>query len=68
MYINDGKLHKLTAVILSPDIDDHTVISIHDSDGRMVARGNWMEDHILEQSSKWGKATGDRERVNFRMV
>lgn len=68
MHINDGQLHKLTAVILCPDIDDHTVISVYDSDGRMVARGNWMEDHILAHTDKWGKATGDRERVNFRAV
>ncbi len=68
MHINDGKLCKLSSLILSMDIDDDTVISVYDRDGRMIARGNWMEDHILDLTQMWGKATGDRDRVNFRMV
>ena len=68
MQINDNKIHRLSELILSMDIDNHTVISVYDSDSHMIARGNWFEDHILDMTQVWGKATGDREQVNFRMV
>ena len=68
--INDGKIHKLMELLLSLEVDDHTVISVYDPDGRMIARGKWYEDHILELTDDrvLGRVTGDRERVNFRMV
>lgn len=67
-YIGDGKAHRLLELSISSDIRDDTVISVYDKSGRMIARGRWYEDHILELDKRYGVATGDRKRLDFRLV
>lgn len=67
-YIGDGKPHKLLELFVSSDIDNETVISVYDGSGQMIARGLWFEDHMLELDKLYGTATGDRERIDFRLI
>ena len=68
-YINTGKPVRLRTLIVSGDIDDKTVISIYDAQGKFVCRGEWYRDRVLDFGEMFGiaKKAGTGHSVSFRL-
>ena len=69
-HINTGKAVKLSSLIKSDDITDHSIIQIFSAAGAFITKGNWFQDHILDWGDSWGQATkaGTGLTVNFRLA
>ena len=68
--INSGTIVRLESLILSGELTDRNIIDIYDADGRLVGRGYWYQDQILNYSMSRGTASkiGTGLTVKFHLA
>lgn len=68
--INSDEIVTLAALIMSEEIEDRTLISVFDPEGKLLARGCWYEDKMLAYSERIGRARqADGSRiVSFQLI
>lgn len=68
-YINREVPVRLKTLIVSGDLTENSIVQIFD-DGKLVARGRWYNDNILDYAYSWGIAskvgTGLTLKFNLR--
>lgn len=65
--INSGEQIRLHKLISSVDIDDDSLIEIYGADGRLITRGEWYRDWMLDHIDEVGVAwnPNDDQTVHF---
>ena len=67
-FVNTGKRVSLEDLILSGDISDVTCISLFDTDGKLIAAGNWYEDKILKYNQRLGIAKRVGSAPSYKFI
>lgn len=55
-FVNTGIVIHLSQLMTSSDVTDQSIITIFDSDGKFLVKGNWYEDKILAYADRLGVA------------
>lgn len=55
--IGSGNVVRLRTLIASGEINDYTILEIYDPVGRLISRGHWYQDRVLDLKNIFGTAT-----------